>query len=107
MEVKYKGRNERWFQANKRYTSSGDLDDAIGDNSGDKVNVARDTILKFLCKCGKLETMEFYRILRFFNKYYNNWFPSVDGKFVSGKHGVVNKNPRVLARIMENTGSLI
>ena len=48
MEVKYKGRNERWFQANKRYTSSGDLDDATNNNSGDKLNFVRDTLMKFL-----------------------------------------------------------
>ena len=50
-------------------TPSGDLNDATNDNSGDKVNVVRDTVMKLLCKSGKSETTEFYRILGFFNKY--------------------------------------
>ena len=47
-EGKCKGRNEHWFQAKKGDTPSGDLDDATDENSGDKMNVVRDTIVKFL-----------------------------------------------------------
>ena len=68
-EGKYKVRNERWFQAKKGDTSSGDLDDTTNDNSGDKANFVRDTLLEFFCKSGKSETTEFYRIIGFFNKY--------------------------------------
>ena len=38
-------------------TSSGDFDYANDDNSGDKVNVVRNTLVKFVCKSGKPETM--------------------------------------------------
>ena len=83
------------------------MDDATDDNSVDKVNVVRDTLVKFLCKSGKWETMEFYRVLWLFNKYYNKWSPSLDDAFVSGENGVVIKTPRVLARMVEKRGSLI
>ena len=79
-------------------TFSGDLDDATDDNSGDKVNVFRDTLVKFLCKSGKLETMEFYRVLWLFNKYYKKWFPSLDDTFLSGENGVGNKNPTCVGK---------
>ena len=104
---KYKGCNERCFQVKKGDTLSGDLDDATDDNTGDKVNVVRDTLVKFLCKSGKLELAEFYRIMGFFNRYYNKWFPSLDDTFVSCEHGVGIKNPCVLARMMDKRGSLI
>ena len=83
------------------------MDDATDDNSGDKLDVVRDTLVKLLCKSGKSETMEFYQILWLFNKYYNKWLPSLDDTFVSGEHGVGIKNPNVLARIMEKRESLI
>ena len=59
MEGKYKGRNERWFQTKKGDTLSGDLGDVTNDNSGDKVNVGRENLVKFLCRSEKLETTEF------------------------------------------------
>ena len=57
MEGKYKSRNENWFQAKKGNTLLGDLYDATNGNSGDKVNVVRNTLVKFVCKSGKPETM--------------------------------------------------
>ena len=85
----------------------GDLDDVTDEKSGDKVNVDRDTLVKFLCKSGKSEATDFYWIQEFFNKYYNKCFPSLDDTFVSGENGVGIKNPHVLVRMMEKRGSLV
>ena len=104
---KYKVSNERWFKSKKGDTSSGDLNDATNDNSGDKVNFVRDTIVKLLYKRGKSQTTEFYRILVLLKKYCNKWFLYLDDRFVSCEHGMGIKNPRVLTRIMENRGSLV
>ena len=107
MEGKYKGRNDHWFQAKEGDTLSGDLDDATEDNSGDKVNVVRNTLMKFLCKSGKSETTDFYWILGLFKKYYNKRFHYLDGTFVSDDNEAGIKNPRVLSRMMEKRGSII
>ena len=86
---------------------SGDLGDVTDDNSGNKVNVGRENLVKFVCRSGELETTEFYWILGFFNKYYNKWFPFLDDTFVSGENGVRIQNRRVLVRMMEKRESLI
>ena len=46
-------------------------------NTGEPVNVARDTIVEFKCKRGGRDTKEQYRVLGIFCKYHNKWFVSL------------------------------
>ena len=46
-------------------------------NAGEPVNVARDTLVEFMCKSGGREKNEKYQVLGIFCKYYNKWFVSL------------------------------
>ena len=52
--AQYKSRNHRWFATKKKHESTVGLDE--DGNAGEPVNVARDTIVEFMCKRGERET---------------------------------------------------
>ena len=62
----------------------------------------RDSLFKFHCKRGKCESVENYRVLALFSKFYNKWFVASVENF---PWDCDVKNARVLARLMKKTGS--
>ena len=59
-------------------------------------------MIKLNCKRGKSESVEHYRVLALFSKFYNKWFVASVENF-PWKFDV--KNARVLARMVKKTGS--
>ena len=76
---KFKSLNERWFNQSKMKT--------ITDKEGntirkDSLYIQRDSLIQIHCKQGKSESVENYRVLSFFTKTYNKWYPAEEEKFL-------------------------
>ena len=68
----YKSRYQRWFLTNKKHELMVGLDE--NGKTGEPVNVDRDTLVGFKCKCGGRDTREQYLVVGIFCKYYNKFF---------------------------------
>ena len=44
----------------------------------DNFNLESGSLIITKCQCGKDESMEYYRVLGIFRKYYNKWFVSIE-----------------------------
>ena len=97
---KFKSRNERWFNQRKTKT--------INDKEGniickDSLYIQRDSLIQIRCKQGKSESIENYRVLAFFTKTYNKWYPAEEEQFLWNDESA-QKKVRVLARLMTKQG---
>ena len=94
-------RNGRWFsqKGSAQASTEGDGSDA----SGGQVYIQRDSLVNLKVKCGRTESVEPYRVLGFFSKFYNKWFVSAEKKFLWS--GSPDQNVRILARLMKKSGS--
>ena len=102
-DAKSKSLKQRWFTAKGKkgvgqHNSKNDID-PIGE-----VWIERDSLITMKCKRGKgNETIEYYRVLAVFTKYYNKWFVATDeSRFIWNKD---SKKVRILARMMSKCGS--
>eukprot|EP00957_Ditylum_brightwellii_P138429 10551205-Ditylum_brightwellii.AAC.1 len=68
--------NERWFNKKQKKPLKGGPKDV---NNG--LYIQCDSLIQVKCKCGRFETVEFYRVLALFTKYYNKWFVSEEETF--------------------------
>ena len=102
---KYNSRNGRWF-SQKASSSVSDVAASMGDEENDSGRfVVRDSLVQMKCKRGRSETIECYRVLAFFTKYYNKWFVAEQDKFPWSDDTVNTAKVRVLARLVKKTGS--
>ena len=62
----YKSRNERWFNQKQKNPSKDDVTDGIED-----LYIQCGRLIQVRCKRGSADTVECYRVLDFFTKYYN------------------------------------
>ena len=97
---KFKSRNERCFNQSKTKT--------ITDKEGntirkDSLYIQRDSLIQIHCKQGKSESVENYRVLSFFTKTYNKWYPAEEEKFLWNDESA-KKKVSVLARLMTKQG---
>ena len=78
-------------------------------NAGEPVNVARDTLVEFMCKSGGREKNEKYQVLGIFCKYYNKWFVSLQEIIGWGENNPEEKLKKtlVMARLMDKSGSSV
>ncbi len=65
--------------------------------------IERDTLIQLHCKRGETVTVENYRVLCPFAKYYNKWYICVDTKRFAWNKEL--KNIRFLVRMMKKSGS--
>jgi hypothetical protein len=72
-DTKVKSFQQRWFQAKPEPTNPHLIDDGDS-NEEEELYIERDTLIKFYCKQGKTMTIENYRIICPFTKYYNKWY---------------------------------
>ena len=100
---KYNSRNGRWFsQKSKKDCSIGEVE---SDEVLDKLYIQWDSLIHVNCKRGKSVSVEKYRVLAFFSKYYNKWFVTSEDKFIWANDPSTLKNTRVLARMVKKCGS--
>ena len=107
METKSKSRNERWFTSKEKSSSGQDGGTVPEDTSADNnTYIRRDSLIKLNCKRGKVETVEYYRVLAIFKKFYNKWYPSPEDKLIwTQDQTKLRTDVRVLARMMKRQGS--
>jgi hypothetical protein len=102
---KYNSRNGRWF-SQKASSGGCDADGVTGEGGADgELYIMRDSLIQLKCKRGKSESVESYRVLAFFSKYYNKWFVTPEKKFLWEANVSTTNNVRVLARLMKKSGS--
>ena len=105
-DSKYNSRNGRWFS--QKASGASNANSKEGDKAQDldkDLWIQRDSLVQSKCKRGKTESIEYYRVLGFFTKYYNKWFVSIEEKFAWEGDPSKMKNVRVLARMMKKSGS--
>ena len=71
--LEFKSRNESCFNQSKTKTTT-DKGGAI--ICKESLYIERDIIIQICCKQGKSESTENYRVLNFFSKTYNKWYPA-------------------------------
>ena len=63
-------------------------------------------VCKLKCKRGRAKTVEYYRVLAIFMKYYNKWYPAVEDKILwMQDFSKLRKDVRILARMMKKQGN--
>ena len=72
-DTKVKSFQQRWFQVKPAPTKPHMIDDGDSNDEED-LYIERDTLIKFYCKQGNTTTIENYRIICPFTKYYNTWY---------------------------------
>ena len=77
-------------------------EDSGGSISDQRVYIQHDSLVHLSVKRGRTESVEPYRVLGFFTKFYNKWFVSTEEKFLWGGE---SQNVRILARLMKKSGS--
>jgi hypothetical protein len=107
-------RNQRWFKAkegggNGNATVEGEDGNAIC-NEPEQKFVTQNSLFELQCvhgpKNNSKTTVEYYRVLSFFTKTYNNWYMAVKGKFVFTPNNPKKMaNIRFLAQLMEKKGA--
>jgi hypothetical protein len=104
-DTKQKSFQQRWMGSKVRRNPMkpvGDVDQG-GKEVEDEIFIERDTLIQLYCNRGGAVTVENYRVLCPFAKYYNKWYISVNKtKFVWNKK---SNNVRFLVRMMKKSGS--
>jgi len=89
----FKSRNGRWFSQTKTSgknkekqrlvgaTDAGDTAAAVTEASVDPIFIQRDSLIQVKCMRGSAESVENYRVLALFSKYYNKWYVSLENSF--------------------------
>jgi hypothetical protein len=98
---KHNSRNGRWFNQKVKTVV---CDDGV-DSTNDGLYIQQDSLIQLKCKRGKSESVENYRVLGFFTKFYNKWFVSLEDRFAWDNDQSSVKNVRVLAQLMKKSGS--
>jgi len=93
----FKSRNGRWFSQKK---TSGDTA-AVDEASEALITIQRDSLIQVKCKRGRAESVENYRVLALFSKYYNKWFVSLEDSFPWTGNPSAVTNARVLVRMVK------
>ena len=96
---KYKSRNERWFNQKQKKPSKEEVTDGI-----EYLYIWRDSLVQVRYRRGSAETVECYRVLAFFTKYYNKWFVSVGDESAWVNNASKKINAKVLGRLVTRTG---
>jgi hypothetical protein len=83
------------------------LDQVCKDKACDDVlYIQRNSLIRLNCKHeNKTSTVEYYRVLAFFSKHHNKWFPDTKDKFIWDTNPTRRANIRVLARMMKESGT--
>ena len=103
-DLKHNLRNGCWFsQKSKKEDNSEGGDGDGGDNSD--MFIERNNVIQLSCKCGESVSVENYRVLAFFTKFYNKWYVAKEDKFGWEIDPDKRKNVRVLVRLMQTSGS--
>lgn len=101
---KVKSIRDRWFS--QKHRSDNNTSESKEGRIEDGVYIKRDSLIQLKCKRGKShESIEYYRVLGFFFKYYNKWYMSLDNKFLWSADKTQMKNARVMGRLMEQSGA--
>ena len=96
-------RNARWFNKKKAPAVTDDSVEGSEEPVG-HVLIKRDTLIKAICKRGRSEAVEHYRVLSLFTKYYGKWFVGQVENFPWNNDPLAVKNSRVLVRMTEKRG---
>lgn len=116
-ESKYMSRPERWFRAKPANATSTNIDDgqlmpdcAVDTCVRKEIYMSRNSLVQCHCKRGMGKnahtTVEFYRVLGFFDKHYNKWYMAADDKFhFTPNEPAKMKGIRFLAQLMVKRGS--
>ena len=67
------------------------------------IYIQRDILIQIRCKQGNSESTENYRVIAFFTKTYNKWYPAEEEKFLWNDESA-QKKVRVLERLMIKQG---
>jgi hypothetical protein len=103
LDGKAKSLQQRWFGMKKSMTVSSDGNDEGGIDSCECVRyLERNSLISLKCKRGRFESIEMYRVLGLFTKYYNKWFIATEEKIVWDKR---SKQVKVLARMVKRQGA--
>ena len=74
--AKFKSRDQRWFTVNNKKKVFDVDDKTVSDTN---LYIQHDIQIKLPCTRGKAQaSIEKYRVLAIFTKYYNKWFVSIE-----------------------------
>lgn len=77
-EGKFKSLRERWFKAKVIESPNGGSDNVNVNDDQQKTHqtkhIQRNSLITLKCIRGGKETIQYFRVLSFFGKYYNKWF---------------------------------
>jgi hypothetical protein len=107
---KVNSRHARWFNQKERYNGSSSGDNAVDNDfpATEILHMQRDSLVKM--KCAKtrgenlLPLVKYFRVLCFFTKHYNKWYPAPEQKFVWNDNAK-QAHARVLVRLVKRVGS--
>ena len=97
---KYTSLVARWFNTKKKKKASGEEAASIEANEG--VYIERNSVVKMKCKQGSTTTVESYRVLAIFSKFYNKWHLEWDNDRILFQNG--SKKYKILARMVRRVG---
>ena len=97
----FQSRNGRWFSQKKKSDES----DGNAASSDAPLCIQQGSLIQVKCKRGNAESVENYRVLGLFSKYYSKWFVAPEDNFPWTNNPSAVKNARVLARLVKKTGS--
>ena len=63
--------------------------------------IQQDSLIQVECKRGRAVSVENYRVLALFGKYYNKWFVSLEESFTWASIPSAVKNARVMVRLVK------
>ena len=93
----FKSRNGRWFSQKKSEGETANVDE----ESKAPICIQRDSLIQVECKRGRMTSLENYRVLGLFGKYYNKWFVSLEDSFAWTGIPSAVKNARVMVRLVK------
>jgi hypothetical protein len=97
---KFNSRNGRWFSQKKRSVVVGANAEGSRDVDDD-ICIQPNSLVQVKCNRGKSVSVEYYRVLSLFDKYYNKWWVPIDCKFPWTNDPLAVKNACVLLRLMK------
>ena len=105
--AKFKSRDQRWFTVNNKKNVFDVDNKTLSDTN---IYIQRDSLIKLPCTRGKPQaSIEKYRVLAIFTKYYNKWFVSIEDKFLwtNGDSNNNVKNSKVLVQFLKHKVSVM
>ena len=105
--AKFKSRNKRWFAVNNKKNVFDVYDKTVSDTN---LYIQRDSLIELPCNRGKAQaSIEKYRVLAIFTKYYNKWYVVIEDKFpwTNGDSNNNVKNSKVLVQLLKHKGSVM